>query len=70
MKAQDCEVNNNFEDQIAAEIKRQERIHTQLQIKRDQLETAEEELPLYVLQNDINEIDAAFKDSLQRVQAS
>ncbi|XP_038062362.1 uncharacterized protein LOC119732830 [Patiria miniata] len=63
VKAQDNSDLTNFDDQVANEIERLRRIQEQLHDKRSALESAEEDLPLYVLQNEMEEIDDRFRDA-------
>ncbi|XP_038053533.1 uncharacterized protein LOC119725985 [Patiria miniata] len=65
--SQDHEEGTNFDDQIAAEIQRQNKIQQDLTEKRSALEQAEEELPLYALRNNCDKMDEAFRDTATSV---
>lgn len=57
----------NFDDQVVAERKRQLGIKQILEEKRSDLERAEEELPLHVLQNEKEDMDECFRDIAETV---
>lgn len=63
VQAQDNFNLTNFDDQVRDEKERLGRIQEQLHEKRVALESAEEDLPLYVLQNEMEEIDDNFRDA-------
>ena len=62
VRTEDSAGRTNFDDQVVAERERQDNVKQILEEKRNDLERAEEELPLHVLQNTREEMDEAFRD--------
>ena len=56
----------NFDQQVYAEYKRQILITEEKQKKEEELEQVEEELPLHLLQNNLQAIDQTFQDMAKR----
>ena len=60
------DVSNNFDQRVAEEFQKQQTLATSITDKQQELEQVEDELPLYILQNNLHQVDRAFSEMANR----
>ena len=59
---EDQDVTTNFDQKVAEEFQKQQQLATSITEKRLELEQVEDDLPLYILQKNLHQVDKSFRE--------